>query len=97
MEFNDPADVEILDNLGKPGQVPAGIPEPLDVPGAEDQVGGLAGLDVDGLGPDGSGPVDERDREKRSESHNGTSPSPRTPNRLSTASSTPIAFLLAPE
>ena len=50
-------------DLGEPGEVSPGIPEPLDVPRAEEQVGGLAGLNLDGLGIGGGGPEQEGERE----------------------------------
>lgn len=59
LEFYDPADIKVGNDLGELGEVSPGVPEPLDVPGAEDQVGGLAGLDVDGLGPGRSDPEEE--------------------------------------
>ncbi len=63
MEFYDSTDIEVGNDLGEPGEVSPGIPEPLDVPRAEEQVGGLAGLNLDGLGIGGGGPEQEGERE----------------------------------
>ncbi len=42
------------DHLGELGEVSAGILKKLDVPGANEEVRGLAGLDLDGLGVGGN-------------------------------------------
>ena len=48
-------------DLGELGEVSASVLEPLDVPRAEEQIGGLAGLNLDGLGVGRSGPEEEGD------------------------------------
>ncbi len=78
LEFDDPAEIEVGDHFGELREVPAGIPEPLDIPGADDEVGRRAGLDDGGLGPSlGS---DQRQRE--GDDPQDPSAQPESPTRM---------------
>lgn len=52
------------DHLGELSEVAARVAEPLNVPGAEEERGGRAGLEVDGLG-EGSSTIEQNQQRTR--------------------------------